>query len=598
MINCIKRKIMLRNSIGKNIKFLYSVRKMCSKSRILVKCIDDDEFLDITFRYSNATLKERQFRFRRSKDEILSNFFRRIIANINSAVTKKRKKNAEQIENLLDIPLKITHGDNLLNEDTKNIEAFKEGAILSIGDAMYEVSVNVPAVQTMKLPSSLMIGFPVHPILKLEFANKDDCQFIWYRLIDKEERKKLQKQHSAVNILMLQSGSWLEICQNFTYVPVADDLGTKLKVVCIPRNGNKVGLEYSVDSTEVVNAGPGYCPFEDRHVYTQKHPLHGSFRCVSYNLLADMYADSEFSRTVLFPYCPPYALHIDYRKQLFMKEIAGYNADVLCLQEVDNSIFTHDLVPFLSESYQGNFSQKGENVLEGLAIFYHISKFRLLNTQTVMIRDVLSNDPIFSDLYMKLTENKSFIERFLARNSVLQTVLLESVENPGKRLLVGNTHLYFQVDADHIRLMQATVCFKYLEYLLKKYEKENFGETPALIFCGDFNSCPEFGVNELATKGEVSAELADWSSNKEEAVVGVSVKHGLKLASACGYPEYTNFTSGFKGCLDYIFYDTETLEVEEIVPFPTDEQVKQHTALPNIVFPSDHLALISTLKWK
>lgn len=44
---------------------------------------------------------------------------------------------------------------------------------------------------------------------------------------------------------------------------------------------------------------------------------------VSYNILADLYADSEVSRTQLYPYCPPYALSIDYRKQLILKELLG-----------------------------------------------------------------------------------------------------------------------------------------------------------------------------------------------------------------------------------------------------------------------------------
>jgi mRNA deadenylase 3'-5' endonuclease subunit Ccr4 len=47
------------------------------------------------------------------------------------------------------------------------------------------------------------------------------------------------------------------------------------------------------------------------------------FRIVSYNILADLYADSDVSRTELFPYCPPYALNIDYRKQLILKELLG-----------------------------------------------------------------------------------------------------------------------------------------------------------------------------------------------------------------------------------------------------------------------------------
>ena len=33
-------------------------------------------------------------------------------------------------------------------------------------------------------------------------------------------------------------------------------------------------------------------------------------RVMSYNILADLYADSDFSREQLFPQCPPFALGI------------------------------------------------------------------------------------------------------------------------------------------------------------------------------------------------------------------------------------------------------------------------------------------------
>jgi len=47
------------------------------------------------------------------------------------------------------------------------------------------------------------------------------------------------------------------------------------------------------------------------------------FRVVTYNLLADLYTDSDYSRDILYPYCPHYALDIEYRKQLIVKELLG-----------------------------------------------------------------------------------------------------------------------------------------------------------------------------------------------------------------------------------------------------------------------------------
>ena len=76
------------------------------------------------------------------------------------------------------------------------------------------------------------------------------------------------------------------------------------------------------------------------------------------------------------------------------------------------------------------------------------------------------------------------------------------------------------------------------------------------------------------------------------------MSHSLSLGSACGEPSYTNYTPFFSGCLDYIFFDTENLNVSEVIPFPSHEEVTQNTAIPSVVFPSDHLALICVLKWK
>lgn len=77
------------------------------------------------------------------------------------------------------------------------------------------------------------------------------------------------------------------------------------------------------------------CMFDNRHLYTVKEAEWPNARVVSYNILADVYAQTELSKTVLYPYCAPYALQLDYRQNLIKKELTGYNADIICLQEVD-----------------------------------------------------------------------------------------------------------------------------------------------------------------------------------------------------------------------------------------------------------------------
>lgn len=77
----------------------------------------------------------------------------------------------------------------------------------------------------------------------------------------------------------------------------------------------------------------------------------------------------------------------------------------------------------------------------------------------------------------------------------------------------------------------------------------------------------------------------------------MSIKHDMNLSSACGTPEYTNYTATFSGCLDYIFYQTDYLTVEQVIPLPSEEELSAYMGLPSIMSPSDHISLCVDLKW-
>lgn len=84
----------------------------------------------------------------------------------------------------------------------------------------------------------------------------------------------------------------------------------------------------------------------------------------------------------------------------------------------------------------------------------------------------------------------------------------------------------------------------------------------------------------------------------EEAVKNVSLSQPFAMDSACGTPDYTNYTHLFAACLDYIFYQCDRLEVKQYVPLPSNEELKANIAIPSVVFPSDHVSLIADLKFK
>lgn len=133
------------------------------------------------------------------------------------------------------------------------------------------------------------------------------------------------------------------------------------QLVCSPKCETKAGPTVEITSNCVAEAGPGYDPFEMKQQFTPTRLPSTQFRVVSYNLLADYYADSDFSRTHLFPYCPPFALMIDYRKLLFVREILGYHADICCMQEVDAKVFDLDLTVCLGNDGMNGLLQKKGN---------------------------------------------------------------------------------------------------------------------------------------------------------------------------------------------------------------------------------------------
>lgn len=55
----------------------------------------------------------------------------------------------------------------------------------------------------------------------------------------------------------------------------------------------------------------------------------------------------------------------------------GYNADIICLQEVDKKVFERDLLPTMRQlNIAGMLYCKAGKIAEGEAIFFRKSKFR------------------------------------------------------------------------------------------------------------------------------------------------------------------------------------------------------------------------------
>ena len=155
------------------------------------------------------------------------------------------------------------------------------------------------------------------------------------------------------------------LSKSFIYWPLEDDCGSHLLLRCLPANSEgQLGQPAFVLTKKVVPGPSSSSPVTRRHLLTATHlSAPDQFRVVSYNILADPYASSNFAREVLYPYCKPEALNVEYRQCLVVSELLGYHADVVCLQEVGSKMFNQFLLPALQErGYGGCFQPKSGQV--------------------------------------------------------------------------------------------------------------------------------------------------------------------------------------------------------------------------------------------
>ena len=80
---------------------------------------------------------------------------------------------------------------------------------------------------------------------------------------------------------------------------------------------------------------------------------------LQYNILADLYAGREIDSHLMYGHCSLDCLARQRRMPMIVAELLSYNADILCLQEVDLNIYESLLRPvFEAHGYQGFFSNK------------------------------------------------------------------------------------------------------------------------------------------------------------------------------------------------------------------------------------------------
>lgn len=359
-----KRSISLLNAAYSNVfkrnLSATTAAEYASKNKIgndIVFINDDESKENLKIRF-NWGSKRKTFGFLRPRNESISKSLQKFHQKIKTKLLKKGTVLTDEPFTLIDQENGQHVAELTWNEIIVNLPKFR----LRIKNNEYQFAHNYPIIFDVKLPERSSVGFDVFPNRLDYVGDPSNLEFEWLR------RKPNQK----------NKGKWSSCTNNNdrTYHCVPDDAGSQLQLICGMYNGEVLTSTCESNISTVDPDIVDMTAINERHQYTTQRLADSMFRIVTYNLLADFYARSEYSKKEIFSYCDIGHLDGDYRSKVQSMELKGYNADVYCLQEVDHAMFDNNFTSFFELFGLMGIYRKKTKTDEGLAIFYNTDKFR------------------------------------------------------------------------------------------------------------------------------------------------------------------------------------------------------------------------------
>jgi mRNA deadenylase 3'-5' endonuclease subunit Ccr4 len=120
------------------------------------------------------------------------------------------------------------------------------------------------------------------------------------------------------------------------------------------------------------------------------------FTVVSYNVLAQSYVHRH--QKDLYSQSLPHVLEWSFRRDLILRRILSFDADVICLQEVEKEHYYDFFVPALhAHGYDSRFKKRTNMPTDGLAVFYRKRKLSLMKCHPVELNkgiEILDRDNV------------------------------------------------------------------------------------------------------------------------------------------------------------------------------------------------------------
>lgn len=509
-----------------------------------------------------------------------------------------------------------------VDESVLNADAWCDAKVLQLGPHQLAVLYNVPTVTSLAAPSKVIVGVPtLCTNMRLMFSHGEQLVCEW-RALDSNQASPEQRGDAA--------SCGPVVGTEFVLVPGSQLVGKQLLFRCRPDVAGSVWTEVITPAVEAA-ANHAYEPMA-RWVHTQERVRPPSFRVVTYNILHEGYCTSKFAMAQLYPFCSSAVLDITYRRAREIQELQAYNPDVCCLQECGRDVYEkYFRGVFRSLGWQSTFALKRGDAREGLCIVWRESRFSLLSQLEVSLTaaELREHHP---ELAAKVALHSHLDDAMTRLPTVAVLVALEDLSTH-RILIVFNTHLFYHPDGCHIRALQMYMALHALCRFKSQVMREHPQKVVDVVMCGDYNFTRITGGYRLVTTGKVESDNSCWCKGLRfwwgvDKGIGVNAEsaaedegNGAKAAAPTGDAErptsffadtltsplgcglqdahihdsamrWTNYTLQFKEIIDHIFH-TDTLRCLRTVPLPAESDLTRDIAIPSMLFPSDHLALIA-----
>ncbi|MEI6395196.1 MAG: endonuclease/exonuclease/phosphatase family protein [Verrucomicrobiota bacterium] len=212
-------------------------------------------------------------------------------------------------------------------------------------------------------------------------------------------------------------------------------------------------------------------------------------------------------------------------------------SDVFCLQEVEPEVFGTIQARLEPLGYSAEYAMKGQGKPDGCGVFFNARHLQLLHILRLDYQSADGDQP--------------------ASGHVAQLVRLNAT---GHHMLVVNTHLKWDPEGRHE--------LSHIRQLIETLAAQA-ATGSGLIVCGDLNS------------------------NPRSSVVRALHAAGLEYAHVACQDSATCNANQSAEMLDFIFYNNAFRG--EALPIPS---VMQHTPLPTLDQPSDHVPVSAVFEWR